>query len=1169
MSRLTILLGILLAGSGPAYADGEHALVRSTCAQLANANLASTQHPEESGSQAPLVTYKTGKLSLSTSAIDLVIRELIRTGWNTQPAEMKKRPEAFAELTQRLLGVELEPADFVKRAQRPFTSWTIATAPFGTSGVDPLDVLRAIAASGITPSLRNLKVTDKDAVDAVLKRHGIEVGAAAFVDGLMMRHQKDWSRVLTAARLGALIARRAPKLTPVEVVHVFGHLSRKLARLDEGALNDPQHQELIKGATLAVANQSLSGQILLEDSELIYGSLLAALEYSGIDSLALINDTEDLEDWTPTRARSALGYLRTAKIDLSFEQFFLQHEAISGVLEARLGKPVSAYSVWRAAMNTTGSWSEAVSSLEKSDLSLDEIAHGLFKLVTIFPKMNKRDIDSSDAKLAKQVSEGLDRTVTASQIYRKSSTRFGALAAGLEYAGFNTSRIAVLPLDPEEWTKNKLMNVLQFLVANHISLDPAAFFTNHDRVQRLLLHYLGKPVTAYHVWCAVYDHFGSWSSGVRSVDETLLIPERFATADRVKIARAPGEDAEKFWTLSKIAKALRAIADHVPAMTTYELSKANSAAVEAIRQAVGVGVEPQNLLVIIRQRFGSFIAALEYAGFDTSHIHGGEQAILLEKETTAQVLQFLDRQSVEFTPERFFAIPGLIGDLVETEFGVRPRPYDLWRSAILGYGSWPTAVRVNSPTSPVGKASTSHGAHAAFWRERLDSGRAAGSSEWTPKLLGRVLRFIHRKFPAMSADAFQKELSSAIFELTTETGHPVRGSRIVALAMQFFGSWPAALEYAGIDTTKITNYTADSPELPGRLPQILRLLYSNGVSLAPEDFLLAHERIAEIVQTAGLDVSAYSVWRAAIARSGSWLRAITPIAGVQQDFMQSVHPSIWENKLQIVRVRKGRSSEADLDLEPEVIAYVLRFLATKYPSMTVATLTSHSYDVFERLQKQLDLSLSGAELCRQAILKFGVWVAALEFSGFDTREQTNTSADHRIWTYDKLVFALKQLLDHEVDLSPEAFLTQNEVVESVLGVSAFSVWRAGLKEFGSWPKAIAEVQKPASNIIHFKAKLHPSIWTDRIPLFPNFTLEEEAERARWLYLLDHVSVPASAQAVVATLRAYLETHASLNDWDRVDKFFGRTAGRELDVSLLPLVLERLEHQFSHFAQAAE
>lgn len=332
--------------------------------------------------ESAFVRYHSGHLVVSKDGVALVIKEMRMRGWNLEARAIKAMDAEVRALTLEKLNVEIGGKEFVAKAQFRFDSWSKAVkdvtgesvwAYTDWDSIDTSAILQELALTG-DMNLRALKDSRATEVEAALRRRGISAGAAAFTDALLARASNSWENVLAKASLSVLHAKHSShtNLDPDGV----GFLLRALAP-DYPQLRSTdfiRYSAQMRARTADLRTQSISGRAIWAEIAVNFGSRVAALEYAGFDTRTLRNPTDDLRAWAPGQVGEFLKYLVRRRIPLSPDKFLPAYWKISQHALAYFGKSVSAYSVWRAAVNEYGGWLEALKAVSPQSLAAEFLA---------------------------------------------------------------------------------------------------------------------------------------------------------------------------------------------------------------------------------------------------------------------------------------------------------------------------------------------------------------------------------------------------------------------------------------------------------------------------------------------------------------------------------------------------------------------------------------------------------------------------------------------------------------------------------------------------------------------------------------------------------------------------------------------------------------------------
>ena len=112
------------------------------------------------------------------------------------------------------------------------------------------------------------------------------------------------------------------------------------------------------------------------DLKRLFGHRIAALEFAGFDTSTLPNPTPDRDDWTPKLVRDGIRLGRYgAEFDPTPRGFLLQWRRIEAGLAKGWGRPVSAYSLWRAARAQYGNYQSALARTDGRADPHDRASH--------------------------------------------------------------------------------------------------------------------------------------------------------------------------------------------------------------------------------------------------------------------------------------------------------------------------------------------------------------------------------------------------------------------------------------------------------------------------------------------------------------------------------------------------------------------------------------------------------------------------------------------------------------------------------------------------------------------------------------------------------------------------------------------------------------------------
>lgn len=709
-----------------------------------------------------LVRVHAGKLVLSTGAIDLVIEAMSRAGWDLKPAALKKRDADVRALTLEQLGHQIGAEEFIKKAQFKYKNWTNAVAAVGgfDSGrtdwdrVDALGVLRDLAADGPV-HLRAVKVLREERTVELLRARGVAAGAASFVDALLLRHENDWQRVLTAAGLDPLLAAHSTQVEwpASDLAEALRHIAAAYPGL-QGQHLLARSQE-IRTFLAGKMNRTMSGSSLYEQLVKTFESWYAALEYAGLDWRGVAASSQSSFGLTPFEEKKVFEALRQDGVSLHPQDFLTEHVRVHAITG------LQALNIWVALKARYGSWPLALAALapdyvlndtdwlhpsvmvkqrvrvgatsQLADLRArlqtsvpEALGRALYMVGQRYPGLRYRDFVEHSGDIEKLVA-GVVPGVNGKQLYRLLKDQFGLLSAALEYSGFEGRLLPNRSVDLATWTPQILSNLLRRLSEAGVSLSARDFLPNHKRIAELSALEFGAPVSAFSIWVAAHRLFESWPRAVTAAcpdcaagreAENLhpaLWPQRVYLANRT--LANPARAGERTLTKSNrndlppavIGYLLRFLSERYPMMNAPDIERDGQDIAIWLHRELGQSVDGRDLVAHVVGLFGSWPAALQYAGFDTSSFVKPDKTLTWPKLIEIGKDLFLD--GVSLRAEHFL----LGGGAVMTTNGHRSR-HEIWMAAVRHFGSWPAfleqVIPRGFPTSVVDE-------HPAVWTERL------------------------------------------------------------------------------------------------------------------------------------------------------------------------------------------------------------------------------------------------------------------------------------------------------------------------------------------------------------------------------------------------------------------------------------------------------------------
>lgn len=421
-----------------------------------------------------------------------------------------------------------------------------------------------------------------------------------------------------------------------------------------------------------------------------------------------------------------------------------------------------------------------------------------------------------------------------------------------------------------------------------------------------------------------------------------------------------------------------------------------------------------------------------------------------------------------------------------------------------------------------------------------------------------------------------KAMDAEVRALTREKlGVEIGGKEFVAKAQFRFGSWSKAVkEVTGESVWAYTDWAAiDTSAI-----------------------------LQELALTGDMNLRALKNSRAREVEAALRRRGISAGAAAFTDALLARASNSWEYVLAKASLSVLHAKHSsNTALEADGLAYLLRALAPDYPQMRSTDFIRFSAEMRAKTAALGTRSISGRAIWGEIAVNFGSRVAALEYAGFDTGSLRNPTDDLREWAPGQVGEFLKYLVRRRVSLSPDKFLpayweiSQHAIAFFGERVSAYSVWRAAVHEYGGWLEAVKSVS-PQSAAAAVVADSHPAIWRSRLPLqstpaLPTVQLtesidalakpepvEEQASttspplpaqlaaspvRLRWTEVLRRSSIAHQYKDLIELLQKYLRENESLSDYKQVLRFVYRSSWSFKGFEDAPLVLQRLDYEFSH------
>ncbi|MEZ4749046.1 MAG: hypothetical protein R3B54_00045 [Bdellovibrionota bacterium] len=841
-----------------------------------------------------------------------------------------------------------------------------------------------------------------------------------------------------------------------------------------------------------ILGKPITGSALYDAAKNHFGGWPQALEAAGFDP----NKIKAYAEWDADKVVKCIQAL-DGKIPLNIDHILNETpERLSPFLKPILGKDSNGRALRMAAQRYYGGWPQALEAAGVDPKSVRKSAQWTRELVVeaiktlepeeLHPDLLRLEGSTELRERLRQVTGFLNAGV---DLHQAGVHHFGSWEAALWAAGIDPSTVN----KRVNWEPNSLVSFAKYLVANRLPLGPAAILaTDKPEIKAELVARFGEKATLARFVQAASVIFKGWANYLKAagIDESEVrllsrwdgqavvraiqdlkqegvpLDERQISQDtssetrdllqRSLGRRASGrelylvstvlfenwENAVRFatnpgakLTRDQVGKAIRAL-EAIEISTDMSSMKAGSDTGDAaIENAIGVKVTMPDLYLAGAVLFGSWRVARRLQGVKVAEMKGDDENTRSDRSRLIVLIKHLHASGAnlgrieEWGPKE--------RSLLEDFFGKAIVPSTLHLTCRAIFGSWEAALRA-AELNP---------------RDILIRYRWSRAD-----VLAALLHLSHSATSIEKSSIQVDESIGTATEISSILNRRESGHTLYLAAVDYFGSWEAALTAIGLSTTGRARVSL--PE--DKMRDALQALAENHVALSELDLVTDETETTQAVlaSSVGRRLTGGQLYHALRSHyTESWENILVKnelnLSRVKKDILASGRfgPSLTVHRKKSIT----RTAATQLSRD-EIIKAITALHALEIPIYASAIKTDNSEKTRSTLEEVLQINLSGRRLHQSIKPAFETWDEALAAAGINTRQLPMPGR----WNKAKVTAALEILSNNNVGLSASEMMALKDtavlgLIEPIFGKSlksGSSLYSGAVTQFGSWDNAL-------------------------------------------------------------------------------------------------------------------